>query len=127
MDVINRLVRCPNGHYYNAAIHDFCPVCSGLATAAFHRQEENHINPVSGWLVCVDGPAKGCDYRIHGGYNYIGREIGDICIPGDQKISREKHAVVAYDERDRLFFCGSGLRAESDPDQPENGYGYYEN
>lgn len=54
------------------------------------------VNPVVGWLVCIDGPARGTDWRIHAGYNYIGREVGDIHIQGDNQISREKHALVAF-------------------------------
>lgn len=64
------------------------------------------INPVVGWLVCVEGPAKGNDYRIHAGYNYIGRDTGDIAIRGDQQISRQNHAMVAYDESDKAFYVG---------------------
>lgn len=65
------------------------------------------FSPVTGWLVCTEGPAKGSDYRIQTGYNYIGRsEHMDICIRGDMKISREKHAMVAYDHEEQVFFFG---------------------
>lgn len=63
------------------------------------------FTPVVGWLVSVDGPSKGTDYRIHTGYNYIGRaDHSDIAIKGDQTISREKHALVGYDDREKVFF-----------------------
>lgn len=65
------------------------------------------FSPVTGWLVCTEGPAKGMDYRIRAGYNYIGRsEHMDICIRGDLQISREKHALIAYDHQERVFFFG---------------------
>lgn len=65
------------------------------------------FTPVVGWLVCIDGPDKGHDYRIRAGYNYIGRaEYMDICVRGDKQISREKHAVIAYDDLEKLFFFG---------------------
>ncbi|MCC8150450.1 MAG: FHA domain-containing protein [Lachnospiraceae bacterium] len=65
------------------------------------------FTPVVGWLVCVDGPDRGNDYRIRTGYNQIGRsEHMDICIRGDQKISREKHALIAYDDVEKMFFFG---------------------
>lgn len=68
---------------------------------------EEGFTPVVGWLVCVDGPARGSDYRIHAGYNYMGRgEHMDICIRGDQKIGRDKHAMVAYDHEESIFFFG---------------------
>lgn len=63
--------------------------------------------PVVGWLVCVEGPARGSDYRIRAGYNYIGRaEHMDICVRGDNTIGRERHALLAYDQEERVFFFG---------------------
>lgn len=65
------------------------------------------FTPVVGWLVCVEGSAKGTDYRIRAGYNYIGRaEHMDICVRGDMKIGREKHALIAYDQEENVFFFG---------------------
>ncbi len=65
------------------------------------------FSPVVGWLVCIEGPARGTDYRIQAGYNYIGRaEHMDICVRGDMKIGREKHALIAYDQEERVFFFG---------------------
>ena len=64
------------------------------------------VDPVVGWLVCVDGPLRGTDWRIHAGYNYIGREVGDIHIQGDSQISREKHAMVAYHNKNRTYYVG---------------------
>lgn len=61
--------------------------------------------PLTGWLVCVDGPEKGKDYRIHEEYNYIGRSpMMDISIASDGSISWERHAIIAYDRRSRKFF-----------------------
>lgn len=61
--------------------------------------------PVTGWLVCIDGPEKGRDYRLHEEYNYIGRSTKmDVCIAGDPTVSRENHAIIAYDTQERMFF-----------------------
>lgn len=61
--------------------------------------------PVTGWLVCIEGPEKGQDYRLHEEYNYIGRSNKmDVCIPGDPTVSRENHAIIAYDTQERMFF-----------------------
>lgn len=66
--------------------------------------------PVVGWLVCVDGPAKGRDYRIHSQYNYIGRgQHMDICISGDDCISTERAAVIAYDSEEKFFSFGPSM------------------
>ena len=67
---------------------------------------EEDLNPVVGWLVCVEGPARGNDYRVHAGYNYIGRDAGDIAIRGDQQISRQNHAMIAYDESEKAYYVG---------------------
>lgn len=65
------------------------------------------FTPVVGWLVCIEGPDRGNDYRIRTGYNHIGRaEHMDICIRGDKQISREKHALIAYDDTEKIFFFG---------------------
>ena len=66
----------------------------------------NMTDPVVGWLVCIEGPAQGEDYRVHAGYNYIGRHTGDICIRGDNQISRQNHAMIAFDSSDMIFFVG---------------------
>lgn len=72
-------------------------------------QQQMGIDPVTGWLVNIRGPEKGQDYKIHSDNNYIGRsENMDICIRGDQTISRERHAIIAYDTREKLFYFAPG-------------------
>jgi hypothetical protein len=67
-------------------------------------QEKHGIDPVVGWLVCIGGKDVGKDYRIRTGYNYIGRSPKmDIAITGDDTISRENHATVAYAEKAKRF------------------------
>ena len=64
------------------------------------------VDPVVGWLVCVEGPLRGTAWHLHAGYNYIGRETGDIHVQGDSQISREKHATVAYYDKNRTYYVG---------------------
>lgn len=67
-------------------------------------QKNMKIEPVVGWLVCVEGPDKGKDFRIWAKNNTIGRsEKMDICIKGDTTISRENHARLAYDDKHNAF------------------------
>ena len=62
------------------------------------------IDPVVGWLVCVEGADKGRDYRIRSEKNFIGRsEKMDIQISGDDTISRESHAVVSFNPKNGTF------------------------
>ena len=76
------------------------------------RETENgelSIDPVVGWLVCLTGSQKGRDFKIHSDNNYIGSsEKMDICILGDEAISRENHATIAYDSKYRKFYFAPG-------------------
>lgn len=72
-------------------------------------RKETGIDPVVGWLVCVSGDNLGRDYRIHSDNNYIGRsEKMDIYIRDDETISRENHATITYDSRDKVFYLTPG-------------------
>lgn len=78
-------------------------------TSTVPGSQQARIQPVVGWLVCVDGAAKGRDFRLHSQYNYIGRARHmDVCIEGDDTISSEKAAILAYDDQQRIFFFAPG-------------------
>lgn len=67
------------------------------------------IDPVVGWLVCVEGPEKGRDYRIRSERNAIGRGADmAICIGGDEAISRENHAFISFNPRKASFRIAPG-------------------
>lgn len=67
------------------------------------------IDPVVGWLVCVEGADKGRDYRIRSERNTIGRGAGmDISIQGDETISRDKHAIISFNPRKNSFLLTPG-------------------
>jgi len=67
------------------------------------------IEPVVGWLVCVQGPDRGRDYRIRSQRNFIGRDARmDISISSDDQISRENHAAITYDPRSNHFRLAPG-------------------
>ena len=176
MEIKNDLVMCAKNHYFNASVHNVCPICGSPASAGnrmggyaplekpvmgaapaggaggFISTEApqaavpsappgaspcvtapvnswnapgggvnpfstptviggdisagGKADPVVGWLVCVEGPLRGTDWRLHAGYNYIGREAGDIHILGDGQISREKHATVAYYDKNHTYYVG---------------------
>jgi hypothetical protein len=116
------LVRCPEGHIFSARRHGrVCPYCNktvkldgragesgsddsdgSFDSGAAYLGNLEAIKPVTGWLVCVDGPSKGRDYRIFGGKNFIGRADGmDMQILGDNDIAKRNHAVIAYDPKKR--------------------------
>ena len=31
MEIKNQLEQCPNGHYYNSALHPTCPICAPVS------------------------------------------------------------------------------------------------
>jgi hypothetical protein len=69
-------------------------------------------DPVVGWLVCLEGPDRGRDFRLHGEKNFIGRSpIMDVCVPGDDTISREKHGVLIFDPKKQAFWVLPGESA----------------
>ena len=79
----------------------------GVTRAYWH--DRLGIDPVVGWLVCVEGPDKGRDYRIRSERNQIGRDSSmGICISGDESISREKHAVISFNPKKNSFLLAPG-------------------
>jgi len=126
------LIRCNSGHVFSSRRYgNICPYCNitvrdskdGKLAQNEHGNfdedldyagELEVIDPVVGWLVCIDGPQMGRDYRIMAEKNFIGRaEDMHIQILGDNKISRRNHAIIAYDplKRNTLILPGdsSGL------------------
>lgn len=66
-----------------------------------------------GWLVIVEGPGCGHAFPLRPGVSQIGRG-DDQAIQldfGDLAISREGHAMIAYDEESRKFYIGFGGKA----------------
>lgn len=77
-------------------------------TISFFKQSMG-VEPVVGWLVCIEGPCFGQDFRLKAGRNFIGRAPSmDVCIPEDSTVSREKHAVMVYEPKKNLFIVQSG-------------------
>jgi hypothetical protein len=66
-------------------------------------------DPVVGWLVCLEGPDRGRDFRLHSEKNFIGRSpLMDVCVGGDDTVSREKHGVVIFDPKKQVFWVLPG-------------------
>ncbi len=79
------------------------PVASENRTIGMFRKKLG-IEPVVGWLICVEGADRGRDYRIISEKNFIGRsEKMDISIAGDETISRDGHAIISYNPKKNLF------------------------
>lgn len=83
---------------------------------AFAPEAEGALQQPSfpvGWLVVVAGPGRGSAFSLHAGVAQIGRGQGQAVRLdfGDNSISRENHAAIAYDPEQRRFFLGHGGKA----------------
>lgn len=97
-----------SGHTYSMATPNKGAIADNERTVALIKHKTG-IDPVVGWLVCIEGNDKGRDYRIHSENNAIGRgENMDICIHGDNTISRENHAFISFDAKDKIFYFRPG-------------------
>lgn len=64
---------------------------------------------VTGWLVGIDGPVKGRDFRIIHGNNRVGHSYNaDITIAEGTGIAELAHCTVVYDGKGNHFFIGPG-------------------
>lgn len=79
-------------------------------------------DPVTGWLVIIEGPGKGASFKIGLGVNSIGRsEKQRISIDyGDAGISRENHCLITFDPKSSRFYLqhGEGQNLTYLEDQP---------
>lgn len=75
--------------------------------------EEMESNPVVGWLVSIEGSTVGKDFRLCSGRNYIGRAKDmDVVLEGDNRVSRNKHAIVLFDPKSQKTMCQAGESRE---------------
>lgn len=67
-------------------------------------QKKYGMDPVVGWLVCIEGPDKGKDYRLYNKINVIGRsQENDVVLDKEQTVSQRNHARLAYDAKHNNF------------------------
>lgn len=90
------------------------PAAAGAEAAADHDDEDEESDfmndPVVGWLAVVKGPGQGTSLPVGVGTNPIGRG-SDMRIAleyGDERVSRQNHAVITYDPRGRKFYIQGG-------------------
>lgn len=69
--------------------------------------------PVVGWLVCIEGHCLGKAFPLKSGKNFIGRGSSmDIVLEGDNTVSRQRHAIVTYEPKNRSFMAQPGESRE---------------
>lgn len=85
------------------------PVTENSQETVGYFQASIGLEPVVGWLVCIEGAHFGEDFRLKVGRNFIGRApTMDVALTGDTSVSREKHAVVVYEPKNNMFIVQPG-------------------
>jgi hypothetical protein len=74
------------------------------------RATAQGVEPVVGFVIVVRGPGSGSFRPIFYGMNALGRgEDQRVSLDfGDQRISREAHAFIIYDDMERRFYIRDG-------------------
>ena len=120
------LIKCENEHYYDSDKFDACPHCANLAAdvkipnplgnnqnkietvipdhAVLKDYQKIGHRRVAGWLVCIVGEMQGESFTLYEGKNFLGRAPHmDIALFREPTVSREKHALITYDNADNCF------------------------
>ena len=81
-------------------------------TIRFYDNEEG-VEPCVGWLVGINGEVCGKSFNLVSGKNFIGRSRDmDVVLANDNKVSRNKHAIVIYEPKSRMFIAQPGESKE---------------
>ncbi|MDD4849185.1 MAG: FHA domain-containing protein [Gemmiger sp.] len=113
-----KLSKCDNGHFYDSDKYPECPYCNtdlqkdtgGIVVSAravagaapgepaAPQAPATPAGPVTGWLVALNGPHAGCDYRLGEGRSFFGLEDGGAPCPlsADAALSA-RLLTLAYD------------------------------
>lgn len=76
-------------------------------TTAYYNMGE--VNPPVGWLICVNGFYQGQAFQCKTGKNRIGRNQElEICLSEDVSITRDPHAILIYDPKNKRFYLQAG-------------------
>ena len=107
-----KLTKCESGHFYDADKYPECPYCNpelqhhagivrpGGGTPAAAKTAEPY-GPVTGWLVVMDGPARGRDLRLGEGRNFLGLD-GQGCpaVLDSASSLAARQGIVVFDPAD---------------------------
>lgn len=126
-----KLTKCASGHFYDADKYPECPYCntdlqtdssivrSGTAeeTTANPAPEKipaaDPAGPVTGWLVVLDGEAKGRDLRLGMGRTFLGLDANSapVTLSADAPLGL-RQAVLVYDGEARTYTLLPGSSQE---------------
>lgn len=78
------------------------------ATQRVHEHVSGGIDPVCGWLICIEGPQKGQSFSILSEKNYLGRSDTMDIVLEDEYVSNENHASIMYIPEKNVFRVAAG-------------------
>ena len=112
-DVSRDQVVTPWQHRSDEETRILTPAWRGNTDSRAGQHPDPMADPPVGWLVIVRGPGKGRVLTLGNGMNSIGRgENSRLRLDfGDAGISRENHARIAYEPRQRCFLLSHGESA----------------
>ncbi|WP_300277958.1 hypothetical protein [uncultured Subdoligranulum sp.] len=118
-----KLTKCEQGHFYDGDKFPACPYCNTdlqTETAIVHTSEAPTAaeaaapdGPVAGWLVVLDGPARGRDLRLGVGRSFLGLDAAGtpVTLSPDAPLG-VRQAVVVYDPEADAFTLLPGSSQE---------------
>lgn len=117
-----KLTKCEQGHYFDADKYPACPYCntelqteSVIVRTSEASPAETGVpgGPVAGWLVVLDGPAKGRDLRLGVGRSFLGLDAAGtpVTLSPDAPLG-VRQAAVAYDAAAGIFTLLPGSSQE---------------
>lgn len=78
-------------------------------TVAYYDLAETDTEPPTAWLVCVKGVYQGQAFACKSGRNRVGRNPNcNVNLVNDTSVTREPHAVIIYDPKQRKFYLQNG-------------------
>ena len=119
------LTICASGHFYDADKYPECPYCNTDLLkdhAIVHEGEAEQpaavdkaapAGPVAGWLVVLDGEAKGRDLRLGVGRTFLGldKDGTPVTLSADAPLSL-RQAVLVYDGEAKTYTLLPGSSQE---------------
>lgn len=120
-----KLSKCESGHFYDSDKYPECPYCNAELLkdhSIVHEGEDEQpaavdkaapAGPVAGWLVVLDGVAKGRDLRLGIGRSFLGVDTDGtpVTLSADAPLSA-RQAAVAYDAEKNAFTLLPGSSQE---------------
>ena len=111
-----KLTKCEQGHFYDSDKYPACPYCNTdlqTESAIVHTsaagpepaaEAGSPDGPVTGWLVVLDGPARGRDLRLGVGRTFLGLDqaAAPVTLSPDAPLGA-RQAAVAYDAATGAF------------------------